>query len=74
MLRRKKQGTALIDEVADRFTIMIEELDQGIVDCASERESIQEQIKVLNQQDLVLNASIHKAKTIASNLRQLIGI
>lgn len=71
--KKKARGMELIDEVAGRFMTMVEELDEGINDCQIEREGIQAQIDSLTQRDGVLDSSVKRAKTIATNLRGLLG-
>lgn len=75
MLKRKKKvrGIELIDEVAGRFTTMLDELDEGVEDCLVERVDIRTHIEQLNQRDAILDSSVNRAATIASNLRGLLG-
>jgi len=73
MGKKKARGIELINEVAGRFTTMIEELDNGVSDCKAERETIRTQIEALNQRDCVLDASVKRAAAIATNLRTLLG-
>jgi len=73
MGKKKARGIELIDEVAGRFTTMIEELDEGVADCKAEREGIRAQIESLNQRDGVLDTSVKRAAAIATNLRTLLG-
>lgn len=69
----KAKGIELIDEVAGRFNNMIDELNRGVDDCQNERGGIQTQIEQLHQRDAILDSSVKRATTIASNLRKLIG-
>lgn len=70
---KKAQGIELIDEVAERFSTMIDELNDGVHDCQSERVIIRDQIESLGQRDAILDSSMKRAGTIVSNLRNLIG-
>lgn len=70
---KRSRGMELIDEVADRFTAIIDELDQGVADCRAERSVIQSQVELLHQRDAALDASVIKASGIASNLQSLLG-
>jgi hypothetical protein len=72
-IKKKAQGIKLIEEVAGRFTTMIEELERGADDCQHECAGIQTQIQMLNQRDTELCSSITQAQKLASNLRNLIG-
>lgn len=70
---KKAQGIELINEVAGRFSTMIEELDEGVSDCQQERQGIRTTIEQLHERDGVLDSSVKRAAAIASNLRNLIG-
>lgn len=73
MGKKKARGTELIEEVAGRFTSMVEELDSGVADCVDERTIIEGEIEMLRQRDLDLDSSIKRAAAIATNLRTLLG-
>ncbi len=72
-MKKKLRGIELIDEVAGRFTTIIDELDVGVDDCKAERNNILTQIESLNQRDTELDTSIKRAAAIATNLRTLLG-
>lgn len=71
--KKKARGIELIDEVMNRFTAMIDELDKGANDCQCEQTGIRSQIESLHQRDAILDSSINRAESIAANLRTLIG-
>lgn len=71
--QKKACGIELINEVMERFTSMIDELNTGVCDCQNEQADIRLQIESLNQRDVVLNSSIEKAETITRNLQTLVG-
>ena len=73
MGKKKARGIELIDEVAGRFTTMIEELDEGVADCRAEQTAVKAQIEELHQRDSVLDSSVKRAAAIATNLRTLLG-
>lgn len=72
---RKKQarGMDLINEIAGRFTTMIEELEMGVIDCREEQEGITDQMELLNQRNDTLRTSINRANLITDNLNKLLG-
>ncbi len=70
---KKVQGIELINEVAGRFSDMVNELDQGINDCAGEQQDIQTKIESLNERHIMLDSSVVRAKAIAANLRTILG-
>lgn len=70
---KKVQGIELIEEVAGRFTTMIEELEKGAKDCEHECTGIHTQIEMLDQRNNELCHSITQAQKLASNLRKLIN-
>ena len=72
-VKKKACGAELINEVMDRFTDMIDELEKGENDCKCEQTSIESQREVLRCREAVLEISINRATKIASNLRKLIG-
>ncbi len=67
------RGIELINEVANRFSNMIEELDQGVTDCQTEQTGIQDTIEQLQERNITLDSSVKRAITIATNLRTLLG-
>jgi len=71
--KKKTRGAELIEEVAGRFTTMIEELEEGAIDCQEEQAGVRAQIESLNQRDAMLNTSVERAAKIAENLRTLLG-
>lgn len=71
--KKEARGIELIDEVAGRFTEMIDELECGVEDCNAECSDIQSQIEELNRRESILNSSIKRAVAMASNLRDLLG-
>jgi len=70
---KKSRGIELIDEVAGRFITIIDELDEGVCDCRGEQSMVKTQIEMLNQRNVILEASVIKASGIVSNLRSLLG-
>ena len=72
-VEKKTNGTALIYDVIGRFETMIDELNCGVGDCVGERLVIEDEIKSLNERNVILDSSIKKAKAISSNLKKLIG-
>lgn len=72
-MKKKAHGIELIDEVMARFTTMIDELDEGANSCECEQTGIRSQIESLHQRNAILDSSIKRAVSIATNLRTLIG-
>lgn len=72
--KAKAKGIDLINNVADRFTAMVDELDRGAADCQAEREDIRGQIESLKTRDGELDSAVQKAATLAANLRTLMGV
>ncbi len=70
---KKARGTDLINQVADRFGAMIEELDQEVADCRSEQSGIKDTISQLRERESVLELSVKRAAAITTNLRTLLG-
>ena len=69
----KLRGIALIDSVANRFTDMVDELEEGACHCQDERNSICATIDRLQEKDTVLSNASKRAKTIVDNLRTIVG-
>lgn len=63
----------MINEVAGRFSEMIDELHNGIADCQAEQDRIKTNIEHLRQRDEVLSSSVDRASTMTDNLRKLVG-
>lgn len=72
-VEKKACGVDLINEVAGRFSAIIDDLDEGVSDCRCEQSTIKSEIETLHQRDATLEASVLKASGIASNLRTLLG-
>ncbi len=71
--QKKLRGVQLIDSVADRFTDMVTELEEGMCQCQEERDGICVTIDQLKARDAQLSESSKRASTIADNLRTLLG-
>ncbi len=71
--KKKLRGVQLIDSVADRFTDMVIELEEGICQCRDECDSLCVTIGQLKERDHQLRESSKRASTIADNLRTLLG-
>ena len=71
--KKETRGIELIDEVAGRFSSMIDELDQGVADCRNEQTNIHINIDQLQERDATLDSSVKRAAAMATNLRTLIG-
>lgn len=70
--KKRTKGIDLINEVTDRFSKMINELDEGVDDCQKERTDVLLQIESLKERDAVLGKSVLHASGVASKLRFII--
>lgn len=71
--KKKLRGMDLIDEVAGRFTAMVDELEEGISDCKNEQTGISSQIESLVHRNDILDLSVQRASEMSKNLNKLVG-
>lgn len=72
-MKRKMFGIELINEVSDRFSDMVDKLNQGVVDCRNEQIENNVAIKQLQDRNDTLGSSVSRAASIATGLRTLLG-
>ncbi len=69
---KKAKGVALINSVIGQFNSMIEDLNQGSLDCLDRCDDIKVTISGLNSERIFLDEASDQAKNVADKLRNLI--
>lgn len=67
------QGQALIGDVVDKFSIMIENLEKGIHDCEVEQADINSQVDSLMVRNQILGSSVKRGQKLSVKLSELLG-